>query len=216
MTATAGRLSIAVDFDLICPWCWIGLRQLGRARQRFAAKHPEVVVETTWRPAQLLPDLPDDGMPYVAFYVRRLGSFEAVQRRQQQVLAAAHAAGLEIDFAAIARMPNSARAHRLLQRVAALGRPVLYEALLERLFAAHFRRGENLGDTATLRRIARETGVPDDLAAGDFTGARTPVAATGVPNFTFNGGLAVSGARDAATLLDAMTWAMVAPLVPSS
>lgn len=218
MTASSGttRLSIAVDFDLICPWCWIGLRQLVRARQRFAVKHPEIPVDTTWRPAQLLPDLPDDGVPYAAFYVRRLGSFEAVQRRQAQVLVAARAAGVDIDFAAIARMPNTARAHRLLQRVAALGRPALYETLLERLFAAQFLRGENLGDVATLRRIARETGVPDDTAAGDFTGADVPPSATGVPVFTFNGGLTVSGARDAAALLEAMTWATVAPRVPSA
>lgn len=215
MTSAARSLAIAVDFDLVCPWCWIGLRQLVRARQRFAARHPDIAVRTTWRPTQLLPDLPDDGVPYTPFYVRRLGSFEAVQKRQEQVLAAARDAGLEIDFGAIARMPNSARAHRLLRRVAGLGRPALYEVLLERLFAGHFRRGENLGDTATLRRIAREVGVPDDVAGGDYTAAETAPATTGVPHFVFNGGLAVSGARDAATLLEAMTWATVAPSVPT-
>lgn len=216
MTAGVQSLAISVDFDLICPWCWIGLRQLVRARQRFTASYPDIVVETTWRPAQLLPDLPEDGVPYTAFYVRRLGSFEAVRTRQAQVQAAARDAGLEIDFAAIVRMPNTARAHRLLRRVAALCRPALYETLLERLFAAHFRRGEDLGDTATLRRIARELGVPDDVAGSDGTAMETAPAMTGVPHFVFNGGLAVSGARDAATLLEAMTWATVAPKVPTA
>ena len=73
---------------------------------------------------------------------------------------AARSVGLELDLAAIQRMPNTARAHRLLRRVATLGEPALYEALLDRLFAAYFQRGEDIGDAATLRALARRSACP--------------------------------------------------------
>ena len=68
--------------------------------------------------------------------------------------------GLELDLTAIERMPNTARAHDLLRRVATLGEPALYEALLERLFAAYFQRGEDIGDAATLRALAWKSACP--------------------------------------------------------
>ena len=201
----APTLGIETYFDLVCPWCFIGKRQLAMARERFAAQSPGIVVETTWRPVQLLPDVPAEGIPFADFYLRRLGSPEAVRARQQQVIEAARRVGLTLDLAAIRRMPNTARAHRLLGRVATLGRPALYEALLDRLFAAYFQRGEDIGDPATLRGVAEEIGVPassiDDATDAPLS-ARTAV--TGVPFFVFDGRLSVSGAQDAAVLLDAM------------
>ena len=112
------RLTIGIDFDLVGPWCYIGKRNLDAARDRFAQWHQDVVVAAVWYPVQLLPDAPDQGWPFAEFYRRRLGSPEAVRQRQGQVMQAAHDAGLDIDLARIERMPNTARAHELLRRVA--------------------------------------------------------------------------------------------------
>jgi predicted DsbA family dithiol-disulfide isomerase len=205
------RLAIDIDFDLVCPWCFIGKRHLDHARDRFADKHPDVVVEATWHSLQLLPDVPAEGTPFAEFHARRLGSAEAVRQRQQQVTAAARAAGLDLDLATIGRMPNTALAHRLLRRVARLGLPQLYEGLLDRLFAAYFQRGEDIGDATTLRRLAAKFGVSADQHAdvpADDVPSRHSAAAAGVPRFVFNRRLVLSGARDADTLLAAMEWAM--------
>ena len=63
-----------------------------------------------------------------------------------QVNVAAAQAGTTIDFSRIATFPNTAAAHRLL----ALGARYLdrqaQARLLERLFAAYFQRGKDLGD----------------------------------------------------------------------
>ena len=210
------RLAIAVHFDLICPWCLIGKRQLTLAREWFTQQHPGFVVETLWQPMQLLPDVPEQGLPFAEFYERRLGSPEAVQQRRQQVARAARNVDLDLDLTRIERMPNTARAHDLLRRVARLGKPVLYEALLERLFSAYFQRGEDIGDAATLQRLAAEVGVPlDRLAeatADDARRAPAEAAVTGVPYFVFNARLSLSGAHDAATLLMAMRQAVQAPV----
>jgi predicted DsbA family dithiol-disulfide isomerase len=212
----SNRLTIGIHFDLICPWCFIGKRHLALARDRFAQKYPEVAVESVWYPVQLLPDVPEQGLPFAEFYERRLGSAEAVRQRRQQVALAARSVGLELDLTAIERMPNTARAHQLLRRVALLGEPELYDALLERLFAAYFQRGEDISDAATLRALAAEVGVPADRLAdatpGDACLAAAEPAITGVPYFVFNGRLPLSGAHDAATLLVAMSQAVQASI----
>jgi len=108
-------------------------------------------------------------------------------------------------------MPNTARAHRLLRRAAELGELSLYEALLDRLFAAYFQRGEDIGDEPTLRMLATDVGVPShvvDSAQADAGNAATAAAVEGVPHFDFNGRLSLSGARDAAILLMAMSKAV--------
>jgi predicted DsbA family dithiol-disulfide isomerase len=210
--SAGNRLGISVHFDLICPWCLIGLRQLELARARFAQAAPGVAVETRWRPVTLLPELPPAGLPYAEFYERRLGSAQAVRQRREQVERAARKVGLPLDLAGIARMPNSARAHSLLRRVEALALPGLYESLLKRLFAAHFQRGEDIGDEATLRSLAAEVGVPMARLAASTPGeaAPAPPAAgiVGVPHFVFNDGISRSGAQDDEVLFTAMNLAM--------
>jgi predicted DsbA family dithiol-disulfide isomerase len=210
------RLTIGIHFDLVCPWCFIGKRRLALARDRFAQQYPAVAVESVWYPMQLLPEVPEQGLPFAQFYERRLGSAEAVRQRMQQVALAAGTVGLDLDLTRIERMPNTARAHDLLRRVAVLGEPELYEALLERLFAAYFQRGEDIGDAATLRALAADVGVPADRLAvatpGGASQAPARAAVAGVPYFVFNGRLNLSGAHDPTTLLLAMGQAVRTPI----
>lgn len=203
-------LRIDVFFDFICPWCLIGKRQLERALAQLRLDHPGVVVELAWHGVQLLPQMPAQGEPFAEFYLNRLGSAEAVRLRQAQVQHAAAAAGLQIDLSRIARMPNTADAHRLMQRAAELLAPAQCEVLLERLFAAYFQRGEDLGERATLLNIAESCGLQQaavvDCLRGDaapFVGAFS-AAAGGVPHFIFDRRRSVSGAQPAEVLLAAM------------
>ena len=212
------RLTIDIHFDLICPWCFIGKRQLTAARNLLAERQPGIVVASEWHPRQLVPGLPEQGVPFAEFYERRLGSPEAVRQRQQQVVSAARHAGVDLDLARIQRMPNTARAHRLLRRVAALRQPALYEALLDRLFVAYFQRGEDIGDAPTLWMLAAEVGVPavlgDDTTPADAS--RSPPAPAGVPHFVFNGRLSVSGAQEPVILFAAMYRAVQSAVTPES
>lgn len=200
-------LSIEVFFDFICPWCLIGKRQLERALARLCASRPDVEVELEWHGVQLLPDLPAAGVPFAEFYLRRLGSEQAVRMRQAQVREAAAAAGVDIDFARILCMPNTADAHRLLQRATAIGSAAQVEDLLECLFAAYFHNGEDLGDPATLLAIAEDCGFATTDLADALRGDGAPFfgeAAGGVPCFVFDRQLTVSGAQSTEVLLGAM------------
>ncbi|MBF8755428.1 MULTISPECIES: DsbA family oxidoreductase [Pseudomonas] len=203
-------VTLDVFFDFICPWCLIGQRHLDQALARLRREQPQRQVRVHWRGVQLLPGLAAEGVPFEAFYRERLGSDEAVRQRQAQVRDAASAVGEHIEFARIRRMPNTANAHRLLQRVQALGNRQQADALLMRLFAAYFHEGQDLGDRATLLAIAQGCGLmPAQVAdclredARPFMGEQGR-AAGGVPCFVVDRRRVVSGAQPADVLFEAL------------
>ncbi|ALI03426.1 DsbA family oxidoreductase [Pseudomonas sp. FW306-02-F02-AA] len=211
----SGRLRIDVFFDFICPWCLIGKRQLECAQDLLRIQQPEVDITTVWHGVQLLPQLPVQGEPFAEFYLKRLGSAEAVRMRQAQVQQAAMAVGVPIDLSRIATMPNTADAHRLLERATVLGSTAQRDVLLERLFAAYFQYGEDLGCPETLIAIARACGFDADAMASVLQGDGDPYvgneagAGSGVPCFQFDRRLTVVGAQPADVLLGVMGEALL-------
>lgn len=202
-------LQIDAFFDFVCPWCLIGKRQLARALAQLAASRPDVEVELSWHGVQLLPHLPENGVPFAAFYLQRLGSAEAVRMRQAQVEQSAAAVDLQIDLSRIEKMPNTGLAHRLFERAASLGTVAQRDALLERLFAAYFVRGEDIGERTTLLAIAEQCGFSkatlDEYIAGSTQSMEANNrGSNGVPHFVFNHQYLVSGAQPASVLLQAM------------
>ncbi|MDN4543103.1 MULTISPECIES: DsbA family oxidoreductase [unclassified Pseudomonas] len=207
------RLRIDVFFDFICPWCLIGKRQLEHAQVQFRSRHPDVQITTVWHGVQLLPQLPVQGEPFADFYRKRLGNADAVAMRQAQVQQAAATVGLSIDLSRIATMPNTADAHRLFERASTLGNVAQREMLLERLFAAYFKKGEDLGCGETLLAIARDCGIDVNDVADALLGDATPFegapgASSGVPSFQFDRRMTVVGAQPAESLLAAMSEAL--------
>jgi predicted DsbA family dithiol-disulfide isomerase len=200
-------LRIDVHFDLICPWCFIGKAHLRAALARLAGSDPAVRAQVHWHSVQLIPNVPDHGWLYAEFYERRLGGKDAVRARQAQVNAAATHAGVAIEFARIAIFPNTARGHRLVALAQASLDAAGQERLLDRLFAAYFQRGEDIGDVRTLTAIAAEQGLePDATRAALVSTARVPGphGIDGVPHFVFNERHALSGAHPAEVLHAAM------------
>ena len=207
------RLRIDVFFDFICPWCLIGKRQLEHAQVQFRSRHPDVQITTAWHGVQLLPQLPVEGEPFADFYRKRLGNADAMTMRQAQVQEAARAVGLNIDLSRIETMPNTADAHRLFERASELGNLAQRDLLLERLFAAYFQRGEDLGCRETLLAIARSCGIDAQAVADCLLGDATPFAGSpgasgGVPSFQLDRRMTVVGAQPAVALLGAMNQAL--------
>lgn len=207
-------LSVEVLFDFICPWCLIGQRQLQAALLLLQREQPQVQVELQWRGVQLLPGLPANGLPFHAFYVQRLGSEQAVRERQAQVRAAASVVGEDIDFTRIRRMPNTANAHRLLQRASSLLGAAQLEAMLAQLFIAYFHQGRDLGDSRVLLAIAQSCGLEAVQVADCLRDDGSPFldgagrAGSAVPRFRFNEGRLIAGAQPAEVLLAAMLEAL--------
>jgi len=203
-------LEVDVYFDLICPWCLIGKRNLEHAVRSLWQDHPELPVTLRWHSVQLLPDVPEEGVDFMAFYLNRLGGEGAVRARQAQVLEAARRAGARIDYARIARMPNTRKAHQLIAFVAAQSDAGV-EAVIDDLLEAYFVDGKDLTDVALLQTIAAKYGHDPEAFLSWVVAQRglpATINLTGVPFFVLNRTHAVSGAQVPDVLLQAMRDAM--------
>ena len=215
-------LRIDVVSDVVCPWCYVGKRQLEAALARWRDAHPDAPVPMVrWHPFQLNPDLPDEGMSRADYLREKFGASDPTAI-YQRVSAAARAVGLQPEFARIARQPNTLRAHALI--AAAQGEA--QQAVVERLFRAYFVEGADLSAREALAALAREAGLDDAairtaLDDGDALD-RTRQAEVearelgirGVPFFVIDGRIGVNGAQGADALLGAFAQARVSDSPP--
>jgi predicted DsbA family dithiol-disulfide isomerase len=78
------RSLIEVVSDVVCPWCFIGKRRLEKA----LALLGRLDVSVRWKPFQLNPDAPQDGMDRQVFRARKFGSLARSQELEARVAAA--------------------------------------------------------------------------------------------------------------------------------
>lgn len=193
-------LTIDVFADLACPWCYIGMHRLDAA----LAAHPAWRVEKRWRPFQLQPDLPPEGLPWRAFTEDKFGGWGRAQAAFRSVQQAAEADGLVFDFDRVATAPNTTDAHRLILWAAEQGDPW---PLVEALFRGYFAEGLDPCDPEALAERAAAVGLDRAAArallAGDRLRAEVvagqaaayELGVNGVPFYVLGGRYALSGAQ---------------------
>lgn len=194
------KLSVSVFSDYICPFCYIGDRRLARLADRY-----DLAVD--WHFLEIHPDTPASGMP-----VSELG-YPAEQWRQMMEHLTRMAGEENIPLAERKITTNSHRALLLAEAAKEEGAGVL-GSLSEKLFAAFFGEGRNIGDDSVLRALAEEAGVRPEVVERAWSEpvyeekllANREVAAqlgiTGVPTFLI-GNRIIAGAVPAQMLLDA-------------
>ncbi|WP_424991143.1 DsbA family oxidoreductase [Fluviibacterium sp. S390] len=138
--------------DPICPWCLIGKTRLDRA----LATQPDHPFQIAWYPFQLNPDMPAEGMDRRAYLEAKFGGRDGALRVYGQIAETAEAEGIEVDFAAIQRTPNTLNAHRLIHWAGIEGHQ---NAVVDALFAAYFQQGRDIGDIEVLGDIADAAGL---------------------------------------------------------
>lgn len=168
-----------------------------------------------WLPFQLNPDLPAEGIPRQAYIEMKFGP--GAKRTYDRVAGIGKSVGIEFDFDAIKVQPNTINAHRLLAFGARNGRE---DETAEHLFKAYFLEGAvitglsvltDIGARAGLDRAALAAYLASDedkaeIAEADLNARRGGIS--GVPFFIFNRRVAVSGAHEPDTLLQAMLQAV--------
>jgi len=192
-----------IDFisDTVCPWCFIGKRRLARA----IAMRPAISFDVRYRPYRLDPSLPKGGKDRDAYMTAKFGKSGGVEEAQKAIAAEGAKEGIEFDFAAIRRAPNTLDSHRLIRWAALTG---AQDEVVERLFAAYFENGEDIGDIRILADIADVCGM-DGAQVADMLESDQDLAlveredqlaremgVTGVPAMIFANKVAVSGARE--------------------
>ena len=193
-------LKLDILSDPICPWCYIGKAYLDRALEA----HPDHNFSIEWHPFQLNPDMPDDGMDRTAYLEAKFGGPEGARDVYGRIEQTARTAGLEIDFPAIKRTPNTLDAHRMIHWAGLEGRQT---AMVSRLFTAYFRDGQDIGEADVLLTIAKDIGLDramlerllasdadaDDIRARDAHARKRGV--TGVPTFVLANQHVLTGAQ---------------------
>jgi hypothetical protein len=76
------RLRVEVLSDVICPWCFIGKRRLEKAVRSLNGRGR---VEILWRPFELNPDMPREGMDRKAYRAAKFGSWERSQQMDARI-----------------------------------------------------------------------------------------------------------------------------------
>jgi predicted DsbA family dithiol-disulfide isomerase len=201
MNKQGAGFHIDVYSDVICPWCYVGKRRLELALSELK---DVVKAEVTWRPFQLNPTMPLDGMDRTTYLKAKFGSLEVFGRMEEQLLAAGAGERISFAFERVARTPNTFAAHRLVWYAAQQGKQ---DEVVEALFRAYFLEGKNIGDLKTLTHVAAEAGLDRtetetflasekgmmEVKAEEAVGRRLGI--NGVPYFVFNGTVAISGAQ---------------------
>lgn len=192
------KVTIDIVSDAVCPWCYIGKRNLEAA----LAAVPDVQAEIRWRPFQLDPTIPQGGVDRRSYLETKFGA--RVGELQARVTEAGAVAGINFALGAISRSPNTLDAHRLVRWAWSTG---AQDAIVERLFRDYFIEGKDIGDRAVLIDAARACGMePQSVAEllegdADKTEVLTEIAAaqnlgvTGVPFFVFDGKFGLPGAQ---------------------
>ena len=195
------RLPIEVVFDLVCPWCFLGIRRLRRTLR----SRPDVQAELLWRPFLLNPDLGPQGVPQHEFLVRKFGGEDRARRLHGTIADLGWAEGIEFRFDRIRRVPHSLDAHRLIRWAGRFGAA---DQMVEAMFEAYFTEGADIGDPHVLATIAGHLGL-DATMARRFLGTVAEVEAVhadnlrahrlginGVPCFVIAGRSAIAGAQE--------------------
>jgi predicted DsbA family dithiol-disulfide isomerase len=144
-------LAIDVYSDVICPWCYVGKKNLERAIESLPKK---VALKIKYHPFELNPDTPEQGHDRKKYLAQKYGArIEQAHRHLSQL---GNEAGIDFQFDRAEKIPNTLKAHRLLVLAEKEG---LQEKLAERFFKAYFSEGLDLGDPEVLKSLAAECGL---------------------------------------------------------
>ncbi|MCH0542305.1 DsbA family oxidoreductase [Streptomyces sp. MUM 203J] len=204
---TTTQRSVEFVLDLICVHSYIAFTRFSRAAQRFRDSGGQV--DVTFRPFQIAPDAPATGRPLFDVHKEAFGEDTARAIAEDTSFGAED--GLDIRFERAVHT-NTLDAHRLVAAAASQGAA---EAMAERLFRAYMTEGLNIGDPATLARLASEVGVepPEDGASAvraEIDRMRR-LGVTSVPLVLVDDGPAMSGAQPE----DAYLKALATPPAPA-
>lgn len=142
-------LMIELDIfsDTVCPWCYIGKKRLENALN----KYKNLIIKQTWRPFQLNPGMPPDGMDRQEYLISKFGSSDAAKTVYENIYEEGVKEGINFNFDLIEVTPNSFNSHRLL---ALAYNTNIQEKVLDDLFESYFLHGKDIGDPNILLQIA--------------------------------------------------------------
>ena len=196
-------LEIDIFSDPICPWCFIGKKRLEKAIEA----RPDVNIDIRWRAFQLNPSMPKEGMDRQTYLEHKFGGPSGAAQVYGHIRDTGLKEGIDFNFEAIRRTPNTVNAHRLVRFAQAFSSQKAFD-LVDLLFQAYFYKGRDIGQIEELIRLGEAVGLEtenlsnfmlssrfhSEIEEEDATARRLGIS--GVPFFIVNGQYALSGAQE--------------------
>jgi len=196
-------MRIDIFSDTVCPWCYLGKRRFELA----LAARPQYEARVTWRPFELSPEVPIEGLDCAAYMAAKGVDEAGLKETHAELARLGEASGIRFRFDSIRRVPNTRRSHLLIAHAARRGRQ---GAVKDRVMRAYFEEGCDIGDPEELVRLGAEVGLveaevrnvlflrvgQDGVVAAERHAAVLGI--TGVPTFVFDGQYTISGAQEVA------------------
>ncbi len=213
--------------DVVCPWCWLGLRRVEAAIEIFGRDK----VTLNMRPFQLDASVPPEGVDYKEYIRNKFGDTSSDNKWMQMrehLEAAGQAENIPFRFDGIPKRANTFNAHRIIRW--AQGQSVDGKSLgpkaAEAFFHAYFKRHKDLNDTQTLLSLSEQIGlIPEVIEKllsedADVKSLQEEEAffrnlgVSGVPTFIANGKYAIQGAQDVSALVIFLEQVEAGPNIP--
>ena len=207
-------MQIDVYSDMVCPWCYIGKKNL---KDALAIWPGGAEAQIRFRSFQLDPTLPPEGLPFREALSAKMGPNADLTKMLEQVTKAGAAVRLALRFDQITRMPNTLLAHRLVALLPQHEQEQLVDAIMRAYFAEArdiaqldvlLEIAQSLGHDATQLSARLDQGEGAEQVAEDTVTAQQ-IGVRGVPFFVLNNKVALSGAYPASEIVKALTKAAV-------
>lgn len=200
-TSWALRHELTIVSDVICPWCFVAKKNLEMALDLLPNGSDYSII---WRPYELNPGMPKEGMDRREYRSRKFGSWEHSLALDAQVALAGQQAGITFRHDLMKRTPNTLNAHRLIWFAQHEG---VQDTVVEVLFKAYFTEGRDVGDLEVLADLGTPAGLDraktaaflaSDAGAEEVRQEERMAVSKGisaVPTFILGGAELLSGAR---------------------
>lgn len=196
------NMKIEVWSDYVCPFCYIGKRELENAIEKTGFQDQ---VDIELKSYQLSPDSPatSEESIYEVLAKKYGTTIEQVKAQTAGIIDRAATLGLNYQYENM-KPANTFKAHRLAKYAESVGKGA---EMSERLLQAYFIENQEIGLTDILVGLGEEIGierqaVEDVLNDGSFADEvlsdiqeASQIGIRGVPFFVFNGKYAISGAQ---------------------
>lgn len=204
---------IEIFSDVVCPWCYIGKRNLENALQTLNEKDEQFESSLNWRSFQLNPQLKEEGILRKDYITNKFGEGANSEIIYERVRLAGESVGLKMNFDKIIMQPNSSKMHSLIYAAKETNRDI---ELTENFFKAFFVNGMNLTDFEIVSKVASGSGLDSETINGVFHDnlfekfvqedikMSKKYNITGVPFYVIDDSIGISGAQPPEVIVDAI------------